>query len=417
MTRGAARSEERRSRPSGSVIAALVFNASLLILPFAGASLVQSLSAGDLINYAPTPETLKATRNALATEASRFVSGGAAQRREQWNNLIAREMAEDDVSAARGFALSAYALLGGSDAAKVRRAAARDGGDIAVLDAALPLIEPPFARQRFRAIIGGARLSEGASFDVLGDARETSDSAQRWLAGEPVDNFLFVLGGVTLPAPGVEPGDVRLGASVLKIAKNNARLTPQFSALMDARIAAAVPEERLRAEFTAVFSNRDAIVDEGAAAALAFARARDPAAWDLLSTDLAHIGAAARQATPGGAAQLLTHVRTARDLKRLELLATATGERAVAVGKRTPQGLVLNAARGAVRWSERLVGDIISVTLSLLGVLIATHLALMNALRREWEGAEAPEPDSAPISKAEAQRRARDGAASPLEKV
>lgn len=407
MTRAAAPEPGRGGRPGGSVIAALVFNASLLMLPFAGASLLRSATAPDLIDYTPTPATIQRTEAALANEARRFAApGGAEAKRAQWNNLIAREMSEGDVAAARGFALNAYALLGGADAGKVRRQATPADSDAALLQSTLPLIEPSFARQRFRAVIGGGE--DNAAFDVLGDPRETAATAQRWLAGEPVDLFLFTLGGATLPAAGAPADDVRLGASVIKIAKNGAHLSPAFAALVERKVSAAVPVERLHAELAAAFQNPEVVVDEGAAAALAFRRAVDREAYAALTADLAHIGAAARAASPAGAAQLLAHVRDSRDLRRLELLAVATGERAVAVGKRSPAGLVLNAAKGAIRWSERLIGDLLAVALAAIGALIATHIALLGALRGAWEGGGAPSSAAPTLSKAEAQRRSRE---------
>jgi hypothetical protein len=414
MTRPATPVTRRRGGAKGSVIAALVFNASLLMLPFSGAALLRSATAGDLIDYSPTPATIKRTKDAIANEAGRFAAaGGADTRRERWNNLIAREMGEGDIAAARGVALNAYALLGGSDAAKVRRSV-RTGDDQGLLEAALPMIEPSFARQRFRAII--ARRDENTAFDVLGDPRETAATAQRWLSGEPVDLFLFTLGGVTLPAPDAPLDDVRLGASVVKVAKNNAYLRPAFTQMIEAKLAAATPIDRLRAELANTFQNPDAVVDEGAAAALAFRRARDPAAYAALAEDLRHIGAVARAASPPGAAELLGNASNARDLRRLELLAVATGERAVAVGKRSPQGLVLKSAKGAIHWTDQLVRDLLSVALALAGLLIATHIALSNALRGEWEGG-APKDPAAPISKADAQRRVRADGPQKLEKA
>ncbi|MDX2233642.1 MAG: hypothetical protein NW200_04010 [Hyphomonadaceae bacterium] len=397
-------------RPGGSVIAALVFNACLLMLPFAGAALLKSATAGDLIDYAPTPATIKRTQDALAAEARRFAAaGGADERRQQWNNLVAREMGEGDIAAARGFALNAFVLLGGGDAARMRRQVKPGSGDAGILEAALPFIEPNFARQRFRAVI--VRRDDNAAFDVLGDPREIAATSQRWLAGEPVDLFLFTLGGATLPAEGAAPDDVRLGASVIKVAKNGAHLTPAFAAMIETRVASAVPVDRLRAELSSAFQNTDAIVDEGAAAALAFRRAIDPAAYAVLARDLAHIGAAARAASPAGAAILLGQARDARDLRRLELLAVATGERAVAVAKRSPAGLVLDSARGAIRWTEELIGNLVSVGLAVTGLLIATHIAMLNALRGAWEGGGGvPARGAAPLSKAEAQRRARAAA-------
>lgn len=423
MTRAAARLGRRRgtasriapSRIALGALTGLVFNVSLIALPFMGAALYQTISSGNLIDYAPTPATRASTLRALNAEAARFTRPGE-DRRMTWNNLIARELGEGDIAAARGFVLSAPAILRGSDAAQIQRLLPPNGGPRDYLAAAIPLIEPSYTRQRFRSVIG---TGENASFDVLGDAQETAAIAQRWRNGEAVDYVLFTLGGATLGAPGSKPDDVRLGASVLKIAKNGARLSPEYASRLDAEVAAAVPPDRLRSELDSVFQNSDAIVDGGAAAALAFVRAREPEAWSRLSDDLRQIGAMARATSPSGAAQLLTHARTSRDLERLRLLADATGERAVAVAKRTPDRLILKSARGAIRWTDGLIADIGWTVLAALGFLISTHAAVFGAVRREWDGGgysrtEEPEPQApATLSKAEAVKRARAGGGGP----
>jgi len=412
MIRAAARPRRRRGSAAQIALGALtglVFNISLFALPFVGAALYQTVSSANLIDYAPTPATRAQTRRALKGEAARFVRADE-DRRMTWNNLIARELGAGDIAAARGFVLSAPAILRGSDVARIQRQIPRDGDDRDYLSAAIPLIEPSYARQRFRSVIGAGDSS--AAFDVLADARETAALAQRWRNGEAVDYVLFALGGATLGAPDVDPDDVRLGASVLKVAKNGARLAPEYAARLDGEVAAAIPPERLRTELDAIFQNADAIVDEGAAAALAFVRAREPAAWSQLSDDLRQIGAMARATSPSGAAQLLTHARTSRDLERLRLLADATGERAVAIAKRTPDRLILKSARGAIRWSDRLIADIGWTLLAALGFLMSTHAAVFGALRRQWDGDEHEDttnPAPARLSKAEAVNRARAG--------
>lgn len=400
MTRPAA--SKTRRKAGGSIVAALMFNGAALAIPFAGAGLVNSLS-GELIDYAPSKEAIRSTRSALAAEAVRFAPRGSEARRQEWSNLVARELGENDAAAARGFALNALDMLGSSDAASVRRAMRTDVSDEALLAAALPLVDP-YLRPRFRTLIaGGGR----GNFDNLGDAQATATLSERWLAGESIDAFLFKLGGLTLPTPDAPADDVRLGAATIKIAKTGGHLNARLSAYMEAAVASAVPDDRLRAELSAAFQNRAAIVDEGAAAASAFRRATDPSALAALTEDLAHIGAAARAASPAGAAMLLAHARDARDLRKVELLAVAGAERAVAIGKRSPEGLVLHAARGQLKRNPQLWTDVASVSLLLLTLLIATHMAVMAALRSEWEGEPPPAPVAPTMSKAEAQRRAR----------
>lgn len=408
MTRAAARPRRRRGRLARTALGALTaltFNLSIVALPFMAAALYQTVSSTNLIDYTPTAAAKRSTQNALRAEVTRFARPGE-DRKLTWNNLIARELGEGDIAAARGFALSAPALLRGSDAAMIQRQTKSGGGDRDYLIAAVPLIEPSYARQRFRAVIGSG---ENASFDVLGDAAGTAETANRWRSGETIDYVLFALGGATLGAPDAPADDLRLGASVVKIAKNGAHLSAAFSATLDQEVTAAIPPDRLRAELDSIFQNRENIVDEGAAAALAFTRARVPEAWSRLSDDLRLIGATARATSPSGAAQLLAHARTSRDLERLRLLAEATGERAVAVAKRTPERLILKSARGEVRWTDQLVGDIGWTLLAALGLILSTHAALLGALRREWEGDDPGEAPRAPpgLSKADAVKRAR----------
>ena len=407
MTRGTARPRRQRgqvARVALTALTGLVFNAALIVLPVTGAALLQTVSAGNLIDYTPTEATRRDTNKALRVEASRFVRPGE-DRKLTWNNLIARELGEGDIAAARGFALSAPSILRGSDAAKIQRAVPRGGSDRDYLAAALPLVEPSYARQRFRSIIGSG---ETTSFDMLGDSREVAATAQRWRAGERVDYVLFVLAGATLGATDAEPDDIRLGASVVKVARNGAHMSAEFSTAFDSEVMSAVPPDRLRAELDSVFQNPDAVVDEGAAAALAFTRARVPEAWSRLADDLALIGATARVTSPTGAARLISHARSGEDLKRIRLLADAGGERAVAIGKRTPERLVLKAAHGSVRWTDRLVSDIGWTFLSVIGVLITLFAAFSGALRNEWEG-DGHITTSARNSKAAAVRRARAG--------
>lgn len=392
------------------VIAALVFNACAILLPVSGAAVVRAFQDPDIIDFTPAPATIAETQKALARELSRFAPLEGS-RRENWNNLIAREMAEDDIAAARGFALAAPHLLNGADAAKIRRQVS-GGGDQALVAATLPLIEPVYARQRFRAVMN--RRDDPGAFDVLSDAGEVARMGERWLGGEQIDYFLFALSGATLPAAGIDPArdNIRLGASVVKIARNNARLTPGFTSLIGARIRAAAPPDAVRRAFAETFQNREAIVDESAAAALAFQRAINAEALDVLRADLAHIGATARAASPAGAVHLLSQAHTEHDLRRIELLAVAGGDRAVAVAKRSASGLALDAARGVIRWDQALVGNLIAMMLAALGLFITTHVALMAAIRRQWEDPPAPRrpSSSAPMSKAEAQRRARENA-------
>jgi hypothetical protein len=356
---------------TGSALTGLVFNAALFALPFAATALVETTRRPDIIDYTPTPATRRSTLNAIETEASRFVQRGD-DRHVVWEQLIARELSANDQVAARGFALLGTSILSPAEAARLHRRSTAGDRDTAMLEAALPLMDPSIRRSIHLAPTSGA-----TSFNVLGDLEGFSEEARRWVDGELVDGVALRLTGAAQleqRAPNAEA--IRLGASVLKIAKNSGRLGSDFLAWLETRLEAALPAERLRAELAYAFANGDRLNGEGTAVAAAFAAASRKDGLRAVANDLAVIGAMARGSTPAAAAQLLSQAKDSRDLQRLLLLAEAGGERAVAIAKRTPDRLVLGCARGAINWSGRLPYDLASLLLSLLAALLATISAV-----------------------------------------
>jgi hypothetical protein len=388
----------------------LVFNASLFAAPFAAASLALALDSNTLIDYSPTEANKRATYRELAREAERFVDG-AENRTQAWSGIVLRELDEGDAAAARGFALLAPSMVAGRDNIKLSRALRPGADDNDVLLAVGPLLEP-VAQDRFRFV---GRTGVDGSFDLLGDSRELASQARRWINGEPIDTFLFALNGATLAFGSPDPAadDVRLGASVIKIARTSARLPSAFGAAMQDKLDLAAPPFALRGEIESIFRDGgESIADDGAAATLAFSRIVDREAYRGLAADLAEIGAMARATSPAGAVHLLRDADTPEDLAKLRLIAEAGRERAVAIVKRSPERLMLKAARGSFRWSDRIVRDLASMLFVLMGVLLPAFAVVRGALRDEWLGSGAR---GKTLSKADAVRAARQSAKPPMD--
>jgi hypothetical protein len=388
-------------------LVALLFNAALLASPFAGASLYETLTTTKLIDYTPQPGSLRSTRAALEKEASRFANGWD-EPKAALNGLVAKELAEDDAAAARGFMLAAPAILRDREANKVQSHIPANATDQQKIAAALQMLEGPLRGYVER--INGPGRGDGGDFAALGDPRELANDARNWLDGAPVDLTVFRLTGLAMAA---EEGDgAQLGASVLRVAKNSARLSAVYLDGLEARLEEAVPLATLRSELAFTFQDPDAIVDEGAAVALAFSRARDVAGWEALREELNVIAQMARRVSPAGAAGLMAQADTKTDLERLALLAAAGGEMTVAIAKRNPDRLVLRSAKGAINWTPSLAGGLLAVTVLIVTMVSSVALALSMALKREWS---AQTPQRAPQqeaprtpTKADAVRRARN---------
>jgi hypothetical protein len=380
----------------------LAFNVSVFAAPLAAASLAALVLTTQLVDYSPTEANKRATEKAVAAETKRFLEG-AGERREAWSRLVLRELDEGDAAAARGFVLSAPVLLSGGDLSKINRTLRPGADDNDLMYAAAGLLDQTTA-DRFRF---AGRTGIDGVFDVLGDSREVANQARRWLAREPMDAFLFALSGATLAlgAPDPATDDARLGGSIIKIARTSARLPQPFAESLEIKLEAAAPPERLRAELAGVFQSGVTLVDEGAAATLAFSRAIDREAYRVLATDLANVGAIARATSPAGAVQLLRDVDTSEDLVKLRLIAEASRERAVAVSKRSPERLLLKAARGSIAWTPPLVLTLAALALSVAVMCVMLALAFQRTLLRAWTGAGSNKPAR---SKAEAVMRARE---------
>jgi hypothetical protein len=359
----------------------LAFNAALLALPFVGHHLYVTMTTQKLIDYAPTIGSLRATRAALEDEASHFSSGWDTPR-QAVEGLIGKELQDTDSSAARGFLLAAPYILRGSDTAKLRgRFPANATESQRMIAAADMLLEGPVHTRAMDAINAGSANS--GAYASMSDPREIANDALRWLEGAPVDFTVLRLTGLALTAG--DDADVRLGASVLRIAKSNAKLSAIYLNGLEARLEVAAPAEKVRSALSdALTQDAAAIVDEGAAVGFAFTRARDEASWTALREELRLIASIARRVSPAGAAGLLAHADAPQDLEKLALLAEAGGDMTAAIAKRNPDRLVLRSAKGAINWTPNLVGGVVAlavVVIALLTSIVATVAGAMGAQR------------------------------------
>lgn len=385
-----------RRRTFGGALLALAFHVCLLTLPLAGAVALLIIARDHLYTY----EYSEAGARAISARVERL-NGTLIQldfdRVRQWDDLVALELMGGDVPAARGFLLSgggmlpnrAASILNRSDNDAEREAAALEllsPGTRARYEATVPLLSR-------RASRGAAQQLSPASEVSLGDAQDFELMARALLSEPETDTLQFILTGFGLGFAG-EPGSRMLhGAAALLLASRRPDYPTGLEADVNAVLNAAVPLDAFRRAAQA--SAQGDAAGRYANAAAAFRSAVDPAAMARARAMLEEIGAIADAISEGGAADLLMHARSARDLQPLRLLAQSAGDRAAAAAKRLPRdGRLLAAARGKLAMNRELLVALGVAMLAFAGLLGCVLFKLYQALRQAWRGAYADEEDS-----------------------
>jgi hypothetical protein len=385
----------RRRSGAGDAFSALIFNAAMLALPFAAAPAWRDCEQAHVYGYHLSPSSLAAARRGLEDAAGTMVPEGA-ERRVYWNSLVERELDAGDFSAARGFLLLAPAMLNTADAVRLETQLPPRASDTAIERAAMGFLEDD-TRARYGDVAASAVQSGQADVLILGDLRDLAIASSDYVNGKPTDEELLILSGLGLAmgdgAPPAEAAAVSAGASVMKIAKRAGGLSDTFEAAMRERLFAACPPARLRRELTAALAAAP-IGTEEAASVQAFRRSIDMDGYRTLMGELGTIAGVAKTIGVARAAILLESARSLSDLPRLELLAAAGNDRAVAIGKRGEPAQLFDAARPTLLLTQQASVSLALLGLALCGVLLPTLATLSGALLRAWRGGELrPEQD------------------------
>ncbi len=367
-----------------------MFNLCLLLLPLAGAAAIFTIARDHLYDYEYNDQGARALRGRVERLNADLIQIDF-DRRQQWDNLVAGELMDHDIAAARGFLLSGRSMLASRDANQINGRSHGGSNDAEVEDAAMALLTPG-TRARYEATVpllsrraasGQAQARPLEVAPPLGDQRDFELLARATLSDGDADSVQFVLTGLGLGLGGEFTPRMRLGATVLLEAARRPDYPTGLSGEMSDLIGAAVPIAAFRTSALAR-TRGEAGAYDNAAAAFRAAVSPDRAAETKRMLDM--IGEVAEATTPSGAAALLTHASTLNDLPRLRLIALAAGDRAVAAAKRLPRdGQLIASARGELTLTRDLSAALGVAFLSLLVLIFLAGWEAYRAARGFWE--------------------------------
>ena len=350
-----------------------LFNLCLVALPLAGAIALILIIRDDLYTYPFNQSSAREARAHIEKISSDLIQLDF-DRRGQWDDLVAMELMDRDIPAARGFLLSGRSMLAGRDARAIS-SNARSDDDAAIELAALDLLTPG-TRSRYESNVpllsrysdqAAARRAMGAS-ESLGDARDFELLTEAALNDPSGDTSRLTLTGLGLGLGETLTPRQRAGAIALIGAMRRADFSPDMFNAVNAMLQTALPPERFRDEAKA-----RAVQGQSAAAyptaAPAFRAAFNANAWGPLRETLDDAGMISETTSPAGAALILSHAQTIRDVPRLRLVAESGRDRAVAAAKRAPRdGRLAQAAPGQLRLTTPLLMALGVAGLAMLGL-------------------------------------------------
>ncbi len=409
--------------PASGWTSGLIFNALLLLVPVLAVNVMSATFAGQAQSDEPSAESVADTRKAIESAFEQLsVPGDDA--RAYWAGLVDRELDARNVSAARGFLLAAPQLLDREDARAIRAAAEVDPAgseDQRLLRAALlflpndvrvgyeasarprgtELITPPGApvdetfADPVAATAGAAfpgtltaasfdplrDMTRSPEFSVLGTVEDLADRGRAWVRGDRQDAAEFKLAGIAMAvdaaALGAPETRVAKAASVIKMALRSGQLDPQYARMLSQRIDSAVPDETLSARLETAFADVAPLRVRAERVQAAFAESTDVRIAARLGPELNQIGRIAEVTSARGALTLMSHARSAADVRKARLVADAGGDRAVALASLLDERVFLLAGM-TVQWSM----TTILLVLALVAAVMALCLVTLSGLLR-----------------------------------
>ncbi len=408
----------QNSGHSAAWFLSLIFNGLLFLLPIIAARVVILAFSGEGIGQSPTPEALTETRRNIESAFENLRHGGK-EADQYWSDLIERELEQRDLSAARGFLLSAPQILGRDDVNKLRAMAnAEVSGteDERLSRAALRLLpnsvsnkyiaatRPPSVdipepeetapdSEADPAVAESEAESEEitpepsarpslpvreSSFSLLGDLEDLASNSRRWINGDENDSFVLRLTGLATIDPETPPSvNIAEAASILKGAHRAGRLKDTYLSLLRARLGDVMPEDTLRPRLEQVLSEVAPMNVLAERVKAAYADTFDGSRLSRLTVEIELVNRIAEATSPAGAITLLEHVRSTEDMRRARLIAEASGDRSIALVK-LKGAEALELARSGVP----LTGPLILQIMMLVAISIALVMAFLAVLQR-----------------------------------
>lgn len=405
-----ARIKKRREKDRhGTWRQALLFNSLLLLIVVLGTRVLTNAYTAESVGDVPDIQARNETRKEIDTAFQTIVPKGNVAR-AFWADQIARELESRDFSAARGYLLAAPVMLERDDSRAILAAAdAEESGsqDQRLTKAALLFlpnevrasyqraIEPPRidvspqlgeeqvvgerqgdtnaqpeasagetgtdgateapARTAEESVPEFVEAPRSSTFSMVGDRTDLVRRSQRWVNNEPVDTLLLRLSAISLVMVDNDENAeaYAVATSVLRAASRANRLTQDYSSYLEGRVERAMPADatlvRVRNALAAVapMSQLEEQVLQ------AYQSSIDPDGLIRLQRDLKAIARISELTSPTGAVTLLETAGSPEDVRKLQLIAEAGGDRAVALTKQIGPR-VISLAQIGIKWSLEL---------------------------------------------------------------
>ena len=354
----------------------------LVMAPVIGARLISDAYGDRGADYEITPRTIALTRDAIDQNFNAYLEN-SSDKRQTWSDLVREETEAGRLSSARGLLLAAPVVLNNQDAESLEDFARSSGmaGDDAIETAALRYlaedarevyerakrasladwlseddIEAPVREvsasespsSAFAISEAQPASTSNVSLNVLGDFRDLSLEGARWIRNDRIDVFAFSLSGLGLT---VMDDEARAGASILRSAHRARRLNPDLRDYFEGHISRVAPPGLLRRAFVEGFGDTLAVSNQGEIVENIFTSIADPKALASLEADLTLINDIASETSVFNAITFLESTRGYADLRRARLVARAGGDKAIALARLDPTG-VLHTAKTEIPWSN-----------------------------------------------------------------
>ncbi|MEM1035828.1 MAG: hypothetical protein AAGI14_03610 [Pseudomonadota bacterium] len=391
---------------------ALLFNALLLLMAVLAANTIVAAYTTSAITNPNSIEARAETRSEIDRAFTQLRAPDTAARRD-WALRIDQAVGNRDFAAARGYLLAAPQMLNEADANAVRAAAAAEESgtqDQRILRAALLFLPDPVRANYQRAISPpdrltdqietegeegsnvtpasrpiadlGAALPRNNPFSILGDEEDLVRRSQSWLRGEGgIDDIQLRLRALGLLARAEDETGTSVfgdGVTVLVTAKRAGRLNPRFETYLGSRIEDALPRELLRERLSAAFEPVMTSNQRAGQILSYYQAAVNAEALERLSRDMTTVALLAELTSTQGAIALVEQTRSPEDMRRALLVTRAGGDRAVALSKELGPS-ILNLAQIGVKWTTRLILQIMALAAIGLAILMCMLSVLTKA--------------------------------------
>jgi hypothetical protein len=383
----------KRSPPRhrAGIFSALAFNICLIVFALASAVAFLVITRDHLYAYAYSD----AGARVVAARVEKL-NGALIQldfdRERLWDDLIANELRppHPDIAAARGFLLSAPGMLPDDEARQFQHQLPGNASDAQIEEAALDLLTPG-TRARYEQTVpllsrtgssGLARPLNANEPTLVAGPAEFQTMAQAIVTEPDSDTLQFILTGFHLNLAGAFSPRMEEGMAVLLEAKDRPDYPPQFAAEVQSLMEASLRTQVFR-QVALTHSQDEDAAGAFANSAPAFTAALDAPRVAAAKAVLDKLGAMSSACSRAGAAALITHAQSLRDLPRLLLIAEAARDRAAAAAKRLPRdGRLLAAARGQLTITKDLAISITVASIAFIGLLFVLSMMGWRAVRR-----------------------------------